>query len=152
MILTKEEVLELVPQQEPFRFIDEIININDDSIRCCYTFKKDEFFYAGHFPNKPITPGVILVEAAAQMSAVSHGIWLYAKECSSKEQISEYTTLFTGMENAEFLKTVLPGETVYVEGKLLVWKKKRIKHEVTMKNNSGDVLMSCVFSGFGVKK
>lgn len=153
MILTPEEILELIPQQNPFRFIDTIHNsIEDDSISCSYTFKKDEDFYRGHFPGNPVTPGVILLEACAQMSVVAHGIWLVAKECENKEQISEYTTFFSNIESAEFLKPVLPGETVTVNGKLLVWKRKRIKHEVTMKNSNGETVMNCVIAGFGVKK
>ena len=153
MILTPQEVLQLVPQQNPFRFIDTIYNsIEDDSISCSYTFKHDEPFYKGNFPGNPVTPGVILIEAAAQMSVVAHGIWLVAKDCETKEQISEYTTLFSGIDTAEFLKPGLPGETVNVYGKLLVWKRKRIKHEVTMKNSNGEVVMTCVLGGFGVKK
>jgi len=153
MILTPEEVLELVPQQAPFRFIDTIYNsVEDNNISCSYTFKHDEDFYKGHFPGNPVTPGVILIEAAAQMSVVAHGIWLVAKDCETKEQISEYTTFFSGIDTAEFLKPVLPGERVTVHGKLLVWKRKRIKHEVTMKNSNGEVVMTCVLGGFGVKK
>lgn len=152
MNLTYDEVLELVPQQKPFRFIDQITNINESTIEASYTFKETEDFYNGHFPGNPVTPGVILVEACAQMSVVSHGIWLVAKDCETKEQISEYTTFFSGIESTEFLKPVLPGEKVMVHGNLLVWKRKRIKHEVTMRNSSGDIVMTCVIAGFGVKK
>ena len=151
MNLTNEEVLELIPQQEPFRFIDKIHHIDDTTIKASFTFRPDMDFYRGHFPENPVTPGVILIEAAAQMSAVSHGIWLLAKECERKEQINEYTTLFTGLENTEFLKSVLPGDTVFVEGKLLTWKRKRIKHDVIMRNHNNDIIMTCIFSGFGVK-
>ncbi len=152
MILTHDQILDLIPQQKPFRFIDIINYIDDNSIECSYTFKKDEFFYEGHFPKNPVTPGVILIEAGAQMSAVAHGIYLYGKECENLDQISEYVTFFSGLDSAEFLKPVPPGEKVTVQGKLLVWKRKRIKHEVTMKNSNGEVVMTCVFSGFGVKK
>jgi 3-hydroxyacyl-[acyl-carrier-protein] dehydratase len=152
MNLTNEEVLELVPQQEPFRFIDKIHHIDDTTIKASFTFRSDMDFYRGHFPGNPITPGVILVEAAAQMSVVSHGIWLVAKECERKEQISEYTTLFSSVDIAEFVKPVLPGDTVTVEAKLLLWKRRKIKHEVVMKNQDGVMVMNCVFSGFGVKK
>ena len=152
MILTHDQILDLIPQQKPFRFIDNINHIDDSSIESSYTFKKDEFFYEGHFPKNPVTPGVILIEACAQMSAVAHGIYLYGKECENLDQISEYVTFFSGLDFAEFLKPVLPGEKVTVQGKLLVWKRKRIKHEVTMKNNNNEIVMSCIFSGFGVKK
>ena len=152
MILSNEEVLELVPQQKPFRFIDKINHIDDSSIKCSFKFTDDLDFYKGHFPGNAITPGVILVEAAAQMSVVSHGIWLVAKDCVDKSEISQYTTLFSGIDIAEFQKTVLPGDEVFVEAKLLIWKRKRIKHEVIMKNSNGDIVMTCILAGFGVKK
>lgn len=152
MNLTYEEILSLVPQQDPFRFIDKINFLDDTSVIASYTFKHTEHFYKGHFPFNPITPGVILIEAAAQACGAAHGIFLFSKDCETKEQISEYTTFFSGIDTAEFLKPVLPGETVTVHGKLLVWKRKRIKHEVTMKNNNGEVVMTCVLGGFGVKK
>lgn len=151
MILTKEEILDLVPQQHPFRFIDNIHHIDESTIECSFTFLNDMDFYKGHFPGNPITPGVVLVEACAQMTIVSHGIWMLSKDFSSKDDIKKYTTLFTGIDNAEFLKTVFPGETIFVYGKLLTWKRKRIKHEVIMKNSNGEVVMTCVVSGMGIK-
>jgi len=151
MNLTIDELLELVPQQKPFRFIDKIHFIDDISSVCSYTFKEDEYFYKGHFPGNHITPGVILIEACAQMSIVLHGIWLGAKECSNKEDVNQHTTFFSNVESAEFLKPVLPNETVTVEGKLLVWKRKRIKHDVTMKNSNGEIVMTCILGGFAVK-
>ena len=150
MILTTEDLLELIPQRSPFRFIDTIHDIQDTTISASYTFKSTEDFYKGHFPGNPITPGVILIEAATQMSIVAHGIWFIAKDFETKEQISEYSTFLSGIDTAEFLKTVLPGEKVTVHGKLLSWKRKRMKHEVTMKNSNGEVVMTCVLSGFGV--
>jgi len=152
MNLTNEEVLELVPQQEPFRFIDKIHHIDDTTIKASFTFRPDMDFYRGHFPGNPITPGVILVEACAQMTIVAHGIWFLSKDFSLKNDIEKYNTLFTGIENVEFIKPVLPGERVYVEGKLLTWKRKRIKHDVTMKNNNGEIILTCTVSGMGVKK
>ena len=46
----KHEVLQLVPQQEPFRFIDEIISLDDEQIVGAYRFRENEYFYRGHFP------------------------------------------------------------------------------------------------------
>jgi 3-hydroxymyristoyl/3-hydroxydecanoyl-(acyl carrier protein) dehydratase len=60
MILTKEQILALIPQQNPFRFIDELELVDSESCRGNYLFKSDEYFYEGHFPEKPITPGVIV--------------------------------------------------------------------------------------------
>ena len=115
MILSNDEVLALIPQQKPFRFIDKIHHIDDTCVKSSFTFTPDLDFYAGHFPGNPITPGVILVEAAAQMGIVSHGIWLVAKDCNNPDEINQYTTLFSEIERAEFLKPVLPGDEVFVE-------------------------------------
>ena len=76
---TKEDILELVPQQPPFRFIDDIIELSDDGIVSSYKFKPDETFYTGQFPGNPITPGVILLETMAQTGVVAYGIYLAAK-------------------------------------------------------------------------
>ncbi len=54
--LSHDEILALVPQQAPFRFIDNIVSVNEDGIVGQYTFKEDETFYAGHFPGQPVTP------------------------------------------------------------------------------------------------
>ena len=74
----KQEVLALVPQQEPFRFIDEIISLDDEQIVGAYRFREDEYFYRGHFPGNPITPGVILIETMAQIGVVAFGMYLLA--------------------------------------------------------------------------
>ena len=78
--LTTREVLALVPQREPFRFIDEILELDADHIVASYTFRKDADFYRGHFPGNPITPGVILIETMDQAGVVALGIYLYSRE------------------------------------------------------------------------
>ena len=52
-----KEVLALVPQQEPFRFIGEIISLDEEQIIGAYRFREDEFFYRGHFPGQPYYAG-----------------------------------------------------------------------------------------------
>jgi 3-hydroxyacyl-[acyl-carrier-protein] dehydratase len=59
--LTPAQLLDLLPQQRPFRFVDEIVEVDEQRIVGRYTFREDEWFYAGHFPGRPITPGVILL-------------------------------------------------------------------------------------------
>ena len=63
---TMDSILKAVPQQPPFRFVDEIIELDENRVLGAYRFREDEYFYKGHFPDRPITPGVILVEAMAQ--------------------------------------------------------------------------------------
>ena len=77
---TMAQVLAAVPQQEPFRFIDEILEMDTEHIVGAYRFKEDEYFYRGHFPGRPITPGVILVEAMAQTGVVAFGLYLVMEQ------------------------------------------------------------------------
>ena len=66
-ILNPKQILELIPQKEPFRFVDEILEVNELKIVGAYTFHKTANFYEGHFPGNPVTPGVILLEAMCQL-------------------------------------------------------------------------------------
>ena len=77
--LTPKQVLDLIPQQDPFRFIDEILELDDDHIVGVYRFRPDADFYRGHFPGNPVTPGVILIESLAQVGIVALGIYLFAQ-------------------------------------------------------------------------
>ena len=74
-----------------------------------YTFREDEWFYAGHFPGRPVTPGVILLESMCQVGVVSLGIYLFALE-HTVEEARDWTTLFVDAES-EFFRSVLPGES-----------------------------------------
>jgi 3-hydroxyacyl-[acyl-carrier-protein] dehydratase len=56
----------LLPHRKPFLFVDEITSADDEKITCRHIFTADEFFFAGHFPEYPVVPGVILVETMAQ--------------------------------------------------------------------------------------
>ena len=112
------QVLQAVPQQRPFRFIDEISEIDSGHIIGGYTFRRDEYFYQGHFPGNPITPGVILVETMAQVAVVAFGLYLLMSEREiAAERLREITTLFSFMESVEFINPVLPGDKVIVHGK-----------------------------------
>ncbi|MBN2397434.1 MAG: beta-hydroxyacyl-ACP dehydratase, partial [Deltaproteobacteria bacterium] len=70
---TIRQVLEMVPQMPPFRFIDDILEMDGDHIVGAYRFREDEYFYRGHFPGRPVTPGVILIETMAQTGVVAFG-------------------------------------------------------------------------------
>ena len=76
--MTEQEIIALLPYQEPFLFVDELTTISSEGVTGNYTFKKDAYFYKGHFKNNPITPGVILTECMAQIGLVCLGI-LYAE-------------------------------------------------------------------------
>ena len=141
-------ILELIPQQKPFRFIDRIIEIDESYITGQYTFKDDEYFYKGHFPGNPVTPGVILTECMAQIGVCSLSCYLLLKEGFSEND--SLTTLFTEAD-VEFLKPVLPGETVTVKAKKIFWRRKKIKCETTMFLENGEIAAQGTLAGIGVQ-
>ncbi len=143
----KQKILDAIPQKPPFRFIEDIISISEDSIVGKYTYKKDEFFYAGHFPNNPITPGVIILETMAQTGVVALGIYLEF----IKQRPVDKITLFTEAQ-VEFLQTVLPGETVYIHGKLIYFRKNKIKSSVEVKKENGTIVASGELAGIAINK
>lgn len=147
--LTPAQVLELMPQQRPFRFVDEILDVDGQRITGRYTFREDEWFYAGHFPGRPITPGVILLESMCQVGVVAMGIYLFALE-RSVEEARAWTTLFVE-EESEFLKSVLPGETVTIRGEQIFWRRNKLRARIEMFAADGTLVAQTTASGLGVR-
>jgi 3-hydroxyacyl-[acyl-carrier-protein] dehydratase len=148
-VLTPAEVLALVPQQHPFRFIDEIVEIGEERIEGRYTFRTDEGFYAGHFPGMPITPGVILLETMAQTGVVALGLYLKALEVGL-EELSHWRSIFTDAE-VEFLGRVLPGEMVICRGEKIFWRRNKLRSRVEMVKPDGSLVAACTLSGLGMR-
>lgn len=148
--LAAKDVLALVPQQAPFRFIDEILALDRDHIVARYTFPPDSDFYRGHFPGNPITPGVILVETAAQAAVVAYGIYLYALE-TSRAEIDEILTIFTDC-NVEFTGTVRPGDRVTTTGRLKFFRRRKLRAAFEMRLDDGTLVCSGELSGMGVPR
>ncbi len=147
--LTPAQVLALLPQQPPFRFVDEIFELDEQRIAGRYTFRPDEWLYAGHFPGRPITPGVILLESMCQVGVVSLGIYLFALE-HGLEEARAYTTLFVDAET-EFMKSVLPGETVTIRGERIFWRRNKLRARIEMFAADGTLVAQTTASGLGVR-
>jgi len=149
----KQEVLKLVPQQAPFRFIDEIISLDEQQIVGAYRFREDEFFYRGHFPGRPITPGVILIETMAQIGVVAFGMYLLACQKNIRPaQLNGSLSLFSLADNIEFKGIVSPGERVIVKGKKIYMRKGALKVDISMERENGEVVCVGQLAGMGVDK
>lgn len=143
----KQKILDIIPQKPPFRFIDEIIELSEENIIAQYRFKEDEYFYKGHFPGNPITPGVILVEAMAQAGVVALGIYLMNLE-KERENI---LTFFTDCE-VEFLKVVPPNSLVTIKAEKIFYRRNKLKTKVQLELENGEVAASGILSGIGVEE
>jgi 3-hydroxyacyl-[acyl-carrier-protein] dehydratase len=146
--LSPDRVLELLPQQEPFRFVDEILAIDEDSIRARYRFKAEADFYRGHFPGNPVTPGVILLESIAQVGVVALGIYLLALE-GGEEEVGTRVALFSDAQ-ADFTGVVRPGDEVTIDARKIFYRRGKLRSEAEMRLADGSVVCSATISGMGV--
>ena len=112
MIINIEEIKELIPHRDPFLFVDKctILDPGKKGSSERY-FSEDEYFFKGHFPNNPIVPGVIIVEAMAQTAGIVVSYLL--------KEYSEKSVLFMSVNKAKFRKPVLPNDEVEFEVKIL---------------------------------
>lgn len=148
--LSPAEVLARLPQQEPFRFVDEILEIDADHVVATNIFRADADFYRGHFPDNPVTPGVLLVEAMAQAGVVAQGIWLVTRE-SGPAAADKLVTVFTDAD-VEFSGLVPPGAKVRIEGRKQFFRRNKLRARVQMTLEDGTVVCSGTLSGMGVPR
>jgi len=146
--LSPERVLELLPQQEPFRFVDEITALDEDSISARYRFRPDADFYRGHFPGNPVTPGVILLESVAQVGVVALGIYLLALE-GGEAEVGKRIALFSDAE-VDFTGLVRPGDEVRIDARRVFYRRGKLRSEAEMRLEDGTVVCSATISGMGV--
>lgn len=110
-ILTNEQIKEIIPHRDPFLLIDEIIEMEVGvSVVATKHIKEDEFWFKGHFPEQPVTPGVLLVEMLAQAGAVA---MLSIPENKGK------IGFFGKIDNAKFRRMVLPGDDLRLEVEII---------------------------------
>ena len=110
-VLTPEQVLALVPQQRPMRFIDKIVEIDSDHIVGNYTWKAEDC--AGYSPDDTLAPPFKMIEMAAQIGSVAWCIYHMTLRMTP-EEIGQLIGFFTQVESVEFLETVRVGDKVAV--------------------------------------
>jgi 3-hydroxyacyl-[acyl-carrier-protein] dehydratase len=148
----RDRILEMVPQQHPFRFISEIRELDEEHIVGVHRFAEDEYFYQGHFPGFPVTPGVILIETMAQTGVVAFGIYLQLLLKKDEKPMGDMIALFTFADSVEFNDVVHPGETVIVSAKKSYFRGKQLKAECTMTRQDGSAICSGFITGRAVPK
>ena len=100
--LGREQIEEILPHRDPFLFLDEVTVLEPGSrVVARKRVREDEWFLTGHFPGRPIMPGVIIVEAMAQTGAVA----VLADEANRGK-----LALFAGINDVRFKRMVLPGD------------------------------------------
>lgn len=111
-IITLKEIQQMIPHRYPFLLIDKVVDYKKmESCKGIKNVTVNENFFQGHFPNNPVMPGVLIIEAMAQTSAV-----LVAKSIDAEPNTKG--VLFTGIENAKFRKSVIPGDRLELNVKI----------------------------------
>ncbi len=110
-VLDINQIGSILPHRYPFLLIDKIIHLSDESVSGIKNVTLNEHFFMGHFPGNPVMPGVLQVEAMAQIGGI-----LVLNTVPDPEN---YWTYFLGIENFRFRKMVLPGDTLVIKCDLL---------------------------------
>ena len=109
--LTTKQIQEIIPHRHPFLLVDYIEDFEPGEFGIgykCVTYRED--FFAGHFPQEPVMPGVLIVEALAQVGAVA---------ILSQPEWKGKTAYFAGINKAKFKQKVVPGDTLVLETEII---------------------------------
>lgn len=143
---TVDEIIKLIPHKEPFRFIDKITYIDSGRIEGCYFFHRNHEFYQGHFPDYPLTPGVILIEVMAQIGLVAFGLYLLTK-IRQLDMINTSIPVLSSVD-VKFCRKVLPGEYVFVKAEKTLFRHGKLVCSVKLYNNNDGIIAEGSISGF----
>jgi 3-hydroxyacyl-[acyl-carrier-protein] dehydratase len=141
--MTSNEILSLLPYNDPFLFVDELTKVTSKGITGNYTFKKEAYFYKGHFKNNPVTPGVILTECMAQIGLVCLGVFIL------KDQFSENKNPQIALTSSQidFFLPVFPGEKVTVISEKDLFRFNKLKCKVKLFNSKNELVCRGLISG-----
>jgi beta-hydroxyacyl-ACP dehydratase FabZ len=129
-----EEIRKLLPHRYPFLFIDKVLScdVERGMIVGIKNVTINEQFFQGHFPSRPIMPGVIIVEAMAQVAGIC--------ALKIKTELQGNLFFFLGIEEAKFRAPVVPGDTLIIEAELSKERSNVFKFKCTAK--VGDKLVT----------
>lgn len=113
MLMNIDEIRRYLPHRYPFLLVDRVLEIEDGRILAIKNVTVNEPFFPGHFPHHPVMPGVLIIEAMAQVAALL--------SCKTEDVIptEDSVVLFAGIDNARFKRQVVPGDQLVFEVRLL---------------------------------
>ncbi len=106
--LNANQIRELLPHRYPMLMLDRVLDYTNDSLTAIKNVTSNEQVFQGHFPHMPIFPGVLILEAMVQASAVMASLALEAKADDSR------IYLFAGIDSARFKRQVVPGDCIEI--------------------------------------
>ena len=110
-----KEIMDIIPHRHPFLLIDRVLEIEEGKkITAIKNVTMNEPFFQGHFPNEPVMPGVLIIEAMAQAGAVA---------ILKLDEYKKKTAYFGAINNAKFKAKVVPGDTLRIEVEIVKLKK-----------------------------
>lgn len=114
MELSNKEIMEILPHRYPFLLVDKVVDYEPgkwaEGIKCV---SANEMQFLGHFPNEPVMPGVLIIEALAQVGAIA---------VLTEEENKGKLVFFGGIKNARFKKKVVPGDVLTMKCELIARK------------------------------
>jgi UDP-3-O-[3-hydroxymyristoyl] N-acetylglucosamine deacetylase/3-hydroxyacyl-[acyl-carrier-protein] dehydratase len=143
-IFSHQRIYELLPHRYPFQMIDKIIYLDDNSVIGVKNVTMNENYFMGHFPNNPVMPGVMQIEAMAQTGGIL--------VLSSVPDPENYWPYLVGIENCRFRKSVIPGDTVIFKCELTAPIRRGIAKMIGKAYVSGQVVCEAEMTASLVKK
>ena len=143
-IMDAEQIMNILPHRPPFLFIDKILKISENSITGLKYVSPNEPYFKGHFPGRPVMPGVLQIEAMAQVGGVL--------VLSTFPDPENYLTFFGRIENAKFKRPVEPGDTLIFELELLSPIRRGISHMLARAYVDGELTTEAEMKAKIIKK
>jgi 3-hydroxyacyl-[acyl-carrier-protein] dehydratase len=108
-----QDFLETIPHRPPFLFVDRVVASTDECIQTQKDVQPEEPFFAGHYPGRPIMPGVLILESVFQSGAILMG--------QRQQDLGDRIPVVTRVNQVKFKHAVLPGDVMEIEVKLKEW-------------------------------